>query len=66
MISILSLLVVLILSIMATRIATVALPSTGLSRASANFLARSAFMGAGFTTNGSEKVVWEEKQQDRP
>lgn len=57
MISIVSLLVVLALSILVTRIATVALTHTGLSRESAKFQARSAFTGVGFTTNESEKVV---------
>ena len=57
MISIVSLLVVLALSILVTRIATVALTHTGLSHESAKFQARSAFTGVGFTTNESEKVV---------
>jgi K+/H+ antiporter YhaU regulatory subunit KhtT len=57
MISILSLLVVLTLSILVTRIATVTLTFTGLSRESAKFQARSAFTGVGFTTNESEKAV---------
>lgn len=57
MLSIVSLLVVLALSILVTRIATVALTHTGLSRESAKFQARSAFTGVGFTTNESEKVV---------
>ena len=57
MISILSLLVVLTLSILVTRIATVVLTFTGLSRESAKFQARSAFTGVGFTTNESEKAV---------
>lgn len=57
MISILSLLVVLTLSILVTRIATVALAYTGMSRESAKFQARSAFTGVGFTTDESEKVV---------
>jgi K+/H+ antiporter YhaU regulatory subunit KhtT len=57
MLSIISLLVVLTLSILVTRVATVALTHTGLSRASAKFQARSAFTGVGFTTNESEKVV---------
>jgi K+/H+ antiporter YhaU regulatory subunit KhtT len=57
MFSIVSLLVVLPLSILVTRIATVALTHTGLSRQSARFQARSAFTGVGFTTNESEKVV---------
>lgn len=57
MLSIISLLVVLTLSILVTRIATVALTYTGLSRQSARFQARSAFTGVGFTTSESEKVV---------
>lgn len=57
MLSIISLLIVLTLSILVTRIATVALTYTGLSRESARFQARSAFTGVGFTTNESEKVV---------
>lgn len=57
MIAILSLLIVLALSLLVTRVATVALTHTGLSRESARFQARSAFTGAGFTTTESEKVV---------
>lgn len=57
MIAIVSLLVVLTLSILVTRIAAVALTHTGLSRESAKFQARSAFTGVGFTTTESEKVV---------
>jgi K+/H+ antiporter YhaU regulatory subunit KhtT len=57
MLSVISLLVILTLSILVTRIATVALTHTGLSRESAKFQARSAFTGVGFTTDESEKVV---------
>lgn len=57
MLSIISLLVVVVLSILVTRIATIALVHTGLSRETAQFQARSAFTGAGFTTDESEKVV---------
>lgn len=57
MVSIISLLTIIILSILVTRIATVALTQTGLSRESARFQARSAFTGVGFTTGESEKVV---------
>lgn len=57
MFSILTLLIVLTLSILVTRIATVALTHTGLSRQSARFQARSAFTGVGFTTSESEKMV---------
>lgn len=57
MIPIFTLLLVLSLSILVTRFATVALTHTGLSRQSARFQARSAFTGVGFTTSESEKVV---------
>ena len=57
MTAILSLLLVVSLSILVTRIAAVALRHTGLARQTARFQARSAFSGAGFTTSESEKVV---------
>lgn len=57
MIAILSLLLIVSLSILVTRVASKALAHTGLSQESARFQARSAFTGAGFTTNESEKVV---------
>jgi hypothetical protein len=57
MVAIISLLVVVTISILITRVATVALTHTGLARESARFQARSAFTGAGFTTNESERVV---------
>ncbi len=57
MISILSLLLIITLSILITRMATVALTYTGLSREAARFQARSAFTGVGFTTTESEQVV---------
>ncbi|MBK5969390.1 MULTISPECIES: TrkA C-terminal domain-containing protein [Thiorhodovibrio] len=57
MIAILSLLLVVTLSILITRIAAIALRHTGLARQSARFQARSAFSGAGFTTTESEQVV---------
>ena len=57
MISIISLLVVIFVSILITRIATIALTHTGLTKESAKFQARSAFSGAGFTTSESEMVV---------
>ncbi len=52
-----SLLIIISLSIIITRIATVALSHTGLSKESAKFQARSAFTGVGFTTSEAEKVV---------
>lgn len=57
MIAIGSLLLVIFLSILITRVATIALTHTGLTRESAKFQARSAFSGAGFTTTESEMVV---------
>ena len=57
MIAIVSLLAVITVSIVITRVATVMLTATGLSRDIARFQARSAFSGAGFTTNESESVV---------
>ena len=45
------------LSLIITRLATVALAMTGLSREAARFQARSAFTGTGFTTTEAEKVV---------
>lgn len=57
MISVLSLLIILVVSILVTKIATVALIHTGLSHESARFQARSAFTGVGFTTTEAERVV---------
>jgi hypothetical protein len=52
-----SLLLVLTFSLLITRVATVILTATGMSRTAARFQARSAFTGAGFTTSESEQVV---------
>lgn len=57
MFAILSLLLVLSVSLLVTRIATIALTYTGMSRESARFQARSAFTGTGFTTSESENIV---------
>ncbi|MDA0321837.1 MAG: potassium transporter TrkA [Verrucomicrobia bacterium] len=57
MFAILSLLVVMMISLIVTRVATTALVHTGLSRESARFQARSAFTGVGFTTSESESIV---------
>ena len=57
MIAAISLIMVLAMSILITRIATIALIQTGLARETAKFQARSAFTGVGFTTNEAEKVV---------
>jgi len=55
--AILTLMIVLTLSLVVTRAATIALTATGMSREAARFQARSAFSGAGFTTTESESVV---------
>lgn len=57
MTAIITLLTVVAVSLLITRIATLALVSTGLSKESARFQARSAFSGSGFTTSESENVV---------
>lgn len=57
MIAVASLLVLLILSIIVTRVGAVALRLTGMSDDAARFQARSALTGSGFTTTESEQVV---------
>ena len=57
MAAIFSLLVVIVLSLIVVRVASVALVLTGLSQQLARFQARSAFTGTGFTTSETEKVV---------
>ncbi|HUF13510.1 MAG TPA: TrkA C-terminal domain-containing protein [Longimicrobiales bacterium] len=57
MIPILSVLLVLAISVLVTKVATVALIHTGMSVEAARFQARSAFTGAGFTTTETEQVV---------
>jgi len=57
MVPILTLIFVIALSMFVTKAATIALMHTGMSRVRARFQARSAFSGAGFTTNESEVVV---------
>ncbi len=57
MVALISLFVVVVLSLIITRVATVALTLTGLSREVARFQARSAFSGVGFTTQEAELVV---------
>ncbi|MFW5740207.1 MAG: TrkA C-terminal domain-containing protein [Myxococcota bacterium] len=57
MIPIGSLLIVLTLSVLITRIGSVALTHTGLSTEAAKFQARSAYTGVGYTTDESEKTV---------
>ena len=57
MLAALTVIVVVAMSTFVTRVATIALTLTGLSRETARFQARSALTGAGFTTSESEAVV---------
>lgn len=57
MIAVVTLLVALSLSLLITRVATVALTLTGLSRQAAQFQVRSALTGCGFTTHEAESVM---------
>lgn len=57
MIAVISFLIILFLSLLIVRVATVALVHTGLSREMAKFQARSAFTGTGFTTREAESIV---------
>lgn len=56
-IAIFSLLVIVAITMLITRLATMALILTGMSRESALFQARSALAGVGFTTREAESVV---------
>jgi TrkA-C domain len=57
MLALATLLVVVLVSLLVTRVATVILVLTGLSRESARFQARSALSGVGFTTAEAESVI---------
>ncbi|MBL7026171.1 MAG: potassium transporter TrkA, partial [Candidatus Marinimicrobia bacterium] len=57
MIAIFSFLIILTLSLIVTRIAAIALSVTGVSSETAQFQARSAFTGVGFTTTESESIL---------
>lgn len=57
MIPAVTLLVVVILSMLVTRVATIALVHTGITQQTASFQARSAFTGVGFTTSEAEQIV---------
>jgi len=57
MVSVISLIIIIFLSIIVTRIATIALMHTGLSKQSSRFQARSAFTGVGYTTGEAENIV---------
>lgn len=52
-----SLLIVLMVSLLVTRVAAMALMLTGMSREAARFQARSAFTGVGYTTHEAEDVL---------
>lgn len=51
------LVVVALVSLLVTRLATIALTVTGMARPAARFQARSALTGVGFTTTESESIV---------
>ncbi|MEO1396925.1 MAG: TrkA C-terminal domain-containing protein [Cyanobacteria bacterium J06634_5] len=55
--ALISVLVTITLSLLITRVATEAMVLTGLSQQAAQFQARSAFTGAGFTTQESEQAI---------
>jgi hypothetical protein len=55
--AVISLVVVVTLGLIVTRVATVALTMTGMTLQHARFQARSAFTGTGFTTSEAEAVV---------
>ncbi len=57
MIAVISLLLVLTISMIVIRVASVALVHTGMGREAARFQARSAFTGVGFTTSEAESVL---------
>jgi hypothetical protein len=57
MVAIIALLLALVVGLLITRFATMALVATGMSRQYARFQARSAFTGVGFTTSEAEDVV---------
>ena len=57
MLAVLSLIFVATLFITASRVATIALVGTGMATDVANFQARSALMGVGYTTTESEDII---------
>lgn len=57
MIPALTVIIIVTISILVTKVATIALMHTGLSRQSAKFQARSAFTGVGYATQESESIV---------
>ncbi len=57
MIPVITVIIILSVSVLVTKIATIALMHTGLSRQSAKFQARSAFTGVGYATQEAENIV---------
>lgn len=57
MIALVTFFLVVVASLIATRVATVVLTLTGMSQQTARFQARSALSGVGFTTSEAEQVV---------
>lgn len=57
MLAVFSLLMVVAISLVVTRVAAMALTATGISRQLARFQARSAFTGVGYTTREAERIV---------
>lgn len=57
MLAVASLIAVVLISMLITRVATMALTLTGLAKESARFQARSALSGVGFTTSEAESIV---------
>lgn len=57
MIPALTVIIIITFSVLVTKVATIALMHTGLSRQSAKFQARSAFTGVGYATQESENIV---------
>ncbi len=57
MLGIASLFIIIVISLLVTRVATVMLTLTGLSQEVSQFQARSAFTGVGFTTSESDAVM---------
>jgi hypothetical protein len=57
MIAVLTVIIIITISVLVNKIATIALMHTGMSKASAKFQARSAFTGVGYATRESESFV---------
>jgi hypothetical protein len=57
MLAVITLLIVVTVTLIVTRVATIALALTGMSKEAARFQARSALTGTGFTTSEAESVV---------